>query len=177
MARPRKPTALKKLRGTLRKCRVNPNEWTPPVGAPEMPATFKRDARREWLRVVPMLLDAGLISNYDGSTLEAYCEAYQEWKDAARIVAKEGIVVAGGGCDRESASACRGSGREWRRAGSGAGVNSEVSRIVSGTGRGAGLNPPDMPGRKARTSRWTSSDSATQWRPISGRLPAAGPLN
>ena len=96
MARPRKPTALKKLRGTLRKCRVNPNEWTPPVGAPEMPATFKRDARREWLRVVPMLLDAGLISNYDGSTLEAYCEAYQEWKDAARIVAKEGIVVAGG---------------------------------------------------------------------------------
>ncbi|MFZ1851274.1 MAG: phage terminase small subunit P27 family [Nitrosomonas sp.] len=96
MARPRKPTALKKLRGTLRKCRVNPNEWTPPVGAPEMPASFKHDARREWLRVVPMLLDAGLISHYDGSTLEAYCEAYQEWKDAARTVAKEGQLIAGG---------------------------------------------------------------------------------
>ncbi len=92
MARPRKPTRLKKLQGTLQKCRVNPNEWTPPVGAPEMPATFKRDARREWMRVVPMLLDAGLISHYDGSTLEAYCEAYQEWKDAARIVAKEGLL-------------------------------------------------------------------------------------
>ena len=96
MARPRKPTQLKKLRGTLRKCRVNPAEWTPPVGAPEMPATFKRDARREWMRVVPMLLGAGLISHYDGSTLEAYCEAYQEWKDAARTIAKEGQLVAGG---------------------------------------------------------------------------------
>jgi P27 family predicted phage terminase small subunit len=93
MGRPRKPTRLKKLQGTLQPCRTPKNEWTPPVGAPPMPAHFKGDAAREWQRVVPILLAAGLVSACDGSTLEAYCETYARWKDAARTVTKEGQVI------------------------------------------------------------------------------------
>ena len=91
--RPRKPTKLKKLQGTLQKCRATKDEWQPPAGTPPMPAHFGADARREWQRVVPLLLDAGLVTLADGSTLEAYCESYQRWKDAARLVTKEGQVV------------------------------------------------------------------------------------
>ena len=91
--RPPKPTALKKLQGTLKKSRVNINEWKPPAGAPKMPAHFKGHAAREWRRVVPMLLDAGLLTLADAPTLEAYCETYARWKDAAAIVDAEGLVV------------------------------------------------------------------------------------
>lgn len=92
MARPRKPTKVKKLQGTLRKHRIR-DEWEPPVGAPPMPEHFGADARRQWRLVMPVLLQAGLITTTDASTLEAFCEAYQEWKDAARIIAKEGQLV------------------------------------------------------------------------------------
>lgn len=40
MARPRKPTILKKLQGTLQKCRTNENEPVPDVALPISPASL-----------------------------------------------------------------------------------------------------------------------------------------
>lgn len=92
MARPRKPTKIKALQGTLRKSRIRP-EWEPPTGAPPMPEHFGADARRQWQLVLPVLLSAGLVTTTDASTLEAFCEAYQDWKSAAKLVAKEGQII------------------------------------------------------------------------------------
>lgn len=94
MGRPRKPTAVKKLQGTLEKRRTVADEWTPPVGAPVMPEHLGPDGRRQWRLVVPILVGAGLVSPGDAGTLEAFCEAYQEWRDAARQVKAEGLIIA-----------------------------------------------------------------------------------
>ena len=58
-----------------------------------MPAHFGADAKRQWRLVLPVLLNAGLVTTTDASTLEAFCEAYQDWKDAAAVIRKEGQII------------------------------------------------------------------------------------
>lgn len=74
--RPRKPTALKKAQGTLRKHRELRNEWQPPAGAPDCPATLAGEALAEWQRVVPMLTESGVLTKADSAALEMYCRAW-----------------------------------------------------------------------------------------------------
>lgn len=45
----------------------------PQAVEPEMPKGMARGARREWKRMVPLLLTNGLLSSVDGSALAGYC--------------------------------------------------------------------------------------------------------
>lgn len=104
-----KPTALKILEGNPGHRPLNQHEPQATPGEPVMPKGMSKEAKREWKRVVPQLLDMGVLSVIDASALEAYCEAYAEFKQADKLIQTEGLVytTAGGLKKRHPAVAIR----------------------------------------------------------------------
>lgn len=88
-----KPTALKVLAGTLRKDRANPREVQPRRKMPSCPRVLQGEARREWNRMGRRLLNAGLLTELDGSALLGYCLAYGRLLDAEEKLREYGSVV------------------------------------------------------------------------------------
>jgi P27 family predicted phage terminase small subunit len=74
--RPKKPTSLLKLQGTLQKCRRNDDEPMPDVVIPDAPKFLKKEALREWNRIAPLLAKKKCLTEWDRSLLACYC---QEW--------------------------------------------------------------------------------------------------
>lgn len=89
----RKPTAMKKLSGTLRKHRTNPNEPTYPELGAEPPAFLDQAGRDEWSRLFPMLTDRGLLTAGDAAAFSGYCGQYSIWTAAMEAVKREGLVI------------------------------------------------------------------------------------
>jgi P27 family predicted phage terminase small subunit len=90
------PDNIKRLKGTLEKSRVN--EEQPEfnrVSHIEPPEGLGDIATQEWLRVVPLLDAAGVLTEADVSALRAYCLAYQTFEIAAKAVEVEGITAVG----------------------------------------------------------------------------------
>jgi P27 family predicted phage terminase small subunit len=85
--RPRLPTAIKRQRGTLRKHRENPLEPTPNVELLRPPDWLDAAAKREWRRIVPGLVQAGVLTKNDRSALEIYCREYSRWRRCEKILA------------------------------------------------------------------------------------------
>jgi P27 family predicted phage terminase small subunit len=65
----------------------------PPAGAPKCSSDLSKDAKREWKRIVPDLMDMGVLSRIDTAALAAYCECCSRWRDAERNIAKYGSVI------------------------------------------------------------------------------------
>jgi len=92
--RPRKPTALHRLEGTVRPDRLNVAEPQWPVAAPQMPAHVKArpDARREWRRIVPILLEQRVLSPAYRASLEAYVLTYADLVEGERVKGEPGFA-------------------------------------------------------------------------------------
>jgi P27 family predicted phage terminase small subunit len=58
----------------------------PEVGLPPMPHHLTREARAEWKRVTPLLLDLNLLTKIDRSAIERYCRIYGRWQVAERAL-------------------------------------------------------------------------------------------
>ena len=80
--RPRKPTHLKLVTGTLQNCRANKEEPTPQRGIPTAPAHLSAFAAAAWPHVSKVLDDMGVLSDADAIALEGLCEAYAELRRA-----------------------------------------------------------------------------------------------
>jgi len=76
------PTAVKELRGNPGHRPLGDREPQPKVGEPPMPSGLSRYAKQAWKRMVPILLDMGVLTVADGDALMLYCEAYASWKTA-----------------------------------------------------------------------------------------------
>lgn len=88
------PTAVKKLRGTYQKCRDADGEsMAPPPAVPAAPKWFDSEARAEWERVVPQLVELKVLTGLDGGALERYCVAHSNWVKAQLEVQKKGPVL------------------------------------------------------------------------------------
>lgn len=93
--RPPKPTALKKLQGTLKKHRAaRIREWRPPAGAPSMPTRLDARAREVWKDAIAILLPSGILTSADGEALADYCRAVSRGDAADELVDKEGLTAA-----------------------------------------------------------------------------------
>jgi P27 family predicted phage terminase small subunit len=90
--RPRKPDAIKRRQGTLRKHRQNKHEPQLPVGAPPIPAHLDALAREEWHRLVAMALKARVLTEADRSILEIAACAYAVWRVAIDVIRAEGLT-------------------------------------------------------------------------------------
>lgn len=71
------PTSLKLLKGT-QPCRINQDEPELAVAAPYRPKHLSARAKQEWDRLLPELLDKGVLTVADGNCFAEYCDAVAE---------------------------------------------------------------------------------------------------
>jgi P27 family predicted phage terminase small subunit len=50
-------------------------------------------ARKEWLRMAPLLYDAGLLTKIDVTALATYCQCYARWCEAEEEIRRTGTVI------------------------------------------------------------------------------------
>ena len=53
------------------------------------------EGKREWRRIVPLLIDLGLYTDLDYAALAMYCQAYGRWVQAERTLAKQDLILTG----------------------------------------------------------------------------------
>lgn len=74
------PAALKVLSGArIRKAADLGEGVNPPVKAPPRPRELIGRAAREWRRIVPLLLELGLLTELDRAALAMYCQAWADY--------------------------------------------------------------------------------------------------
>jgi len=61
-----------------------------PAHEPEMPTGMSALARKEWKRIIPELMRAGVLTKLDASVLRLYCEAFADYMAARKTIRKEG---------------------------------------------------------------------------------------
>ena len=118
--RPRKPTHLKALAGTLQPSRTNPHEPTAAVYLPTPPAWLSERARAYWAEVGAVLLSMNLCTAADGPALQLLTEALAEWAEARQAVQARGLTydtatVSGGTMRRPNPEVAI-AADAWRRA-------------------------------------------------------------
>lgn len=91
------PTKLKQLAGNPGKRALNSSEPQPPVPdrPPYAPRYLNEEGKREWRRVVGMLMDLGLYTELDRAALAMYCQVYGRWVQMERELADEDLVLVG----------------------------------------------------------------------------------
>ena len=68
-----------------------------PPSAPKMPSGMCSQAKREWKRIVPLLLDLGTLTQVDGVALHMYCEAYATYIEVTKLIRAEGLTYVADG--------------------------------------------------------------------------------
>ena len=87
-----KPTALKKLEGNPGRRPLNRMEPMPPVVQLRCPNHLLPEAKKEWKRLAPVLMDLGLLTAADAVPFEGYCTAYARWLEAQDEINKHGSI-------------------------------------------------------------------------------------
>ena len=82
------PTALKLVKGNPGKRAMNKKEAKVELAQPTPPSFLNDDAKVEWGRVVDTLYKTGLMTELDRAVLAAYCQAYGQWAQAERALAR-----------------------------------------------------------------------------------------
>jgi P27 family predicted phage terminase small subunit len=116
----RLPTATKRLRGTLRKDRLNVNEPAPPRGAPKASASLPSVVAAQRRNLVKVLTPMNVLTRADGPALELLAFALAEYDASARVVLEQGATYE---CKTEAGAIMRRARPEqaiaadaWRRA-------------------------------------------------------------
>lgn len=94
MARPRKPTAIKKLQGTLQKCRTNNDEPQPATKLKQVapPSHLSKVAKDAWEFAISQCPD-GVLTSLDFAIFEMWCDTYARILDTEAILKEEGNYV------------------------------------------------------------------------------------
>jgi P27 family predicted phage terminase small subunit len=92
-----KPTALKAIQGNAGKRAKPKNEPTPEAltETPEPPEWMGDIAAGIWRRAAPWLAANKIMAATDLHNLEAFCMAYQRWREAQDHIDDHGLVVTG----------------------------------------------------------------------------------
>ena len=92
--RPPKPTQVKELQGTLRICRVNPDEPVPKVELNQIkpPKNLQKGAREIWEFALSQAPD-GLLTGLDFAVFEQWCSSYDMACRLRDRINREGEVV------------------------------------------------------------------------------------
>lgn len=87
-----KPTALKVLEGNPGKRKLNQAEPAPPPAKklPNPPQRLLPEARKEWRRLAPLLVAAGLITSVDWPAFAELCQCYAYYQAVDAELLREG---------------------------------------------------------------------------------------
>ena len=92
MARPRLSDEHHALVGSTYKSRAKTTSKLA-AGTPRMPAHLSVEARKEWKRVLPMLLERGSLTDADATALSLYAETFARWCAAKKEIAELGLTI------------------------------------------------------------------------------------
>lgn len=91
-----KPLAIHQLNGNPRHFSkadlTGSDNPTPDLEEPEMPKGLSKAARREWRRIVPLLLEIKVLSKVDGLALAAYCRCAGDVEALSKLIAADGYT-------------------------------------------------------------------------------------
>lgn len=62
------------------------------ASVPRPPAWLSKDAKAEWKRVMPLLIERRILTDADLGMVESYCTAIARIREAERTIAKEGAT-------------------------------------------------------------------------------------
>lgn len=68
---------------------------SPVVDVPRPPTWLSKDAKAEWRKVAPILVERDVLTEGDLGALAAYCDAVGQLVAASRQIAVDGMVVGG----------------------------------------------------------------------------------
>ena len=90
-----KPTAVKILAGNPGKRPLNDSEPRPPVpdSTPYAPRHLNAEAKKEWRRVLPIMMRIGLYTEIDRAAMAMLCQEWGRWVVAEREVQEKGEIV------------------------------------------------------------------------------------
>jgi len=88
--RPRKPTHLKYIQGTLQKCRQNPKEPKPDIAMPKAPKGLNAEVKKVFNELAELTYKMGVLSEFDVVALEICSRAVVEYRIASDALLKEG---------------------------------------------------------------------------------------
>lgn len=71
----------------------------PEVGLPPMPQHLAPEARKEWRRITPLLLELNLLTKIDRSAIERYVRLYGRWQQVERAITAEQSLLKDAGKD------------------------------------------------------------------------------
>ena len=86
-----KPTELKRLAGNPGKRPLNESE-PKPTGTPACPSWLGKEAKAEWKRILPALVELNLIGKVDRAALAAYCVSFATFREAEEAIQKHGYI-------------------------------------------------------------------------------------
>ena len=78
------PTVFRLIHGPDKPSRINKAEPKPETGEPPTPDWLNEAAQAHWRRIVPMMMDVGLLTEIDGDVLAAYCAGWARYVQAER---------------------------------------------------------------------------------------------
>jgi P27 family predicted phage terminase small subunit len=90
-----KPTNLKILQGNAGRRPLNKTDISVEVleKAPECPEWIGRHGAEVWARVADWLVGSKILAESDTHNLEAFCSAYQNYRDASEHIRLHGLVI------------------------------------------------------------------------------------
>jgi len=93
--RPPKPTALKRLAGNPGRRALNDDDLNMPAASViSCPNWLDEKAQGEWRRITSSLKKVtGLLTSCDRAVLASYCQSWARWRDAEKMIAKEGTTI------------------------------------------------------------------------------------
>lgn len=91
MGRKALPTEVKRLKGTLRPCRMNPLEPKPTDDIGDPPAYMNELAQKYWRQVLKTI-PKGVVKKCDSAVFESFCNALAMREKLQKSVDKYGMV-------------------------------------------------------------------------------------
>ena len=79
-----KPTHLKLLHGEPNKDRINKDEPKAPPLMSKSPTWLDYEAKKEWKRLAPQLLNSGVLTEWDMANFASYCATYSKMVKAEK---------------------------------------------------------------------------------------------
>ncbi len=86
------PVAVKRIKGTLQKCRTSPHEPRP-VGTLDEPPEYMSDTSKEAWRYAVVNAPAGLLTSLDASVLERWANCAGMYREALAKINRAGVAA------------------------------------------------------------------------------------
>ena len=101
------PTAMKLLKGTAQKCRINGDEPMPADNELLPPPQLSQKALQHWQYFVGLIKQNNCLTNVDVVSVGLLCDKYQEYWELSEFIEKEGYMMASSRGDHVKNPACQ----------------------------------------------------------------------